>query len=165
MCSLDKHFSRDGCSDALTTLARVRVKDALFRVGTGVHQAILGISRGRLLGRLGGMPVVVLTTTGRRSGKKRSTVLTSPLTDRNRIVLVGSYGGDHRHPQWFLNLRENPDVGVTIEGQQRRMHARVASQEERTELWPRIVDSYGRYGAYQQRSARQIPLVILEPTG
>ena len=145
--------------------ARVRLKDALFKVGTGAHRAILRLSKGRLLASLGGMPVVILTTTGRRSGKKRSTVLTSPLRREDMIVLVASYGGDHRHPQWFLNLRDDPDVVVMIGGQQRRMHARVANKEERADLWPRIVDAYGGYAAYQQKSARQIPLVILEPTG
>ncbi len=122
------------------------------------------MTKGRLLGELEGMPVIILSTTGRKSGKKRSTVLTSPVLDEDRIVLVASYGGDDRHPKWFLNLRDDPDVGVTIAGHQRLMRGRVASEEEQAELWPRVVDAYPGYAAYQQRTAREIPLVILEST-
>ncbi len=148
----------------VVTLPRVRLKDQLFKRGTGIHRAILRVTKGRLLGQLGGMPVVILETTGRRTGKKRSAVLTSPVVDEGRIVLVASYGGDDRHPKWFLNLRDDPDVRVTIAGHPRPMRARVGSEAERAELWPQVVEAYGGYAAYQQRSVRNIPLVILEPT-
>ena len=142
----------------------MRLKEELFKHGTGIHRAILRLTKGRLLGQLGGMPVVILETTGRTTGKRRSTVLTSPVLVEDRIVLVASYGGDDRHPKWFLNLRDDPDVGVTIGGHQRPMRARVASEAERAVLWPRVVEAYRGYATYQQRSVRNIPLVILEPT-
>ena len=85
-------------------------KDMVARVGTGLHERIFSASRGKLLGRISGMPVVRLTTTGRRSGRARTTMLTTPVHDRDRVVLVASYGGDDRDPDWFLNLRDNPDV-------------------------------------------------------
>jgi len=109
------------------------------------------------------MPVVMLTTTGRRTGKRRSTMLTSPVSDDGRVVLVASYGGDPRHPAWFLNLREQPDVTLTMAGRERRMHARVASGDEKAALWPAIVAAYRGYGAYQRRTDRDIPVVVLEP--
>ena len=109
------------------------------------------------------MPVVILTTTGRRSGRSRRTMLTAPLVDGNRVVLVASYGGDPRHPAWFLNLVDEPRVGLTLGGQIRPMRARVASAEEKVELWPAIVGAYRGYGAYQRRTDRQIPVVVLEP--
>ena len=141
----------------------MRAKDGLFKLGTAVHRAVLRMSKGRWLARVGGMPVLILTTTGRKTGKKRSTVLTSPVHDEDRLVLVASYGGDDRHPAWFLNLRDDPAVTVTWAGRRRDMWARVASQHERGELWPRVVDAYRGYAEYQQRSPREIPLVILEP--
>ncbi len=141
----------------------MRPKDRLFKLGTALHRAILRVSKGRLLARLGGMPVLILTTTGRRTGKSRSTVLTSPVHEEDRIVLVASYGGDDRHPEWFLNLRDDPAVTVTWAGRRRDMRARVATEEERAQLWPRVVESYQGYAAYQRRSSRRIPLVVLEP--
>lgn len=144
------------------SLAGVMLKDGLFKAGTGVHGAIFRASKGRLLGRVGGMPVVVLSTTGRKSGKPRSTMLASPVHDDDRIVLVASFGGDDRHPAWFLNLRDRPDVSVTMAGRDRPMRARIADDVEKAELWPRIVEAYSGYGAYQRKTEREIPVVILE---
>jgi deazaflavin-dependent oxidoreductase (nitroreductase family) len=141
----------------------VNLKDELAKAFTTWHEAVFRASRGRLLGKAGGMPVLVLTTTGRRSGKKRTTMLTAPVVEDDRIVLVASYGGDSRHPTWFLNLREHPDVEVLMEGASRRMRARVASAEEKEQLWPPIVAAYRGYAAYQGRTERDIPVVILEP--
>ncbi|MBW3544836.1 MAG: nitroreductase family deazaflavin-dependent oxidoreductase, partial [Bacteroidetes bacterium] len=82
--------------------------------------------------------IVLITTTGRRSGRRHTTVLTSPVQDGDRVVLVASYGGDDRHPAWYLNLREHPEVELTMHGRNRSMRARVASDEEKTTLWPRV---------------------------
>ncbi|HEX9992408.1 MAG TPA: nitroreductase/quinone reductase family protein [Acidimicrobiales bacterium] len=109
------------------------------------------------------MPVVLLETTGRKTGKRRSTMLTAPVVDGDKVVLVASFGGDRRHPAWFLNLREHPDVVVTMEGRTRELRARVATEDEKAELWPRIVAAYRGYAAYQRRTDRDIPVVILEP--
>lgn len=139
------------------------MKDAAFRLVTGVHRAVFRATNGRIGGSGLGMPVVMLTTTGRRSGQPRETMLSSPVQDGNRVVLIASYGGDDRHPQWFLNLRENPDVEIRMRGRSRRMRARVASAEEKAELWPRVTAAYRGYGRYQQSTERDIPVVILEP--
>jgi deazaflavin-dependent oxidoreductase (nitroreductase family) len=138
-------------------------KDIVLRLGSGVHERIFSASGGRLLGRISGMPVVRLTTTGRKSGKPRTTMLTSPVHDGDRVVLVASYGGDDRHPAWFLNLREKPDVEVTMLGRTRNMRARVATAEEKAELWPQVTRAYRGYASYQRRTQRDIPLVIIEP--
>ena len=140
-----------------------RIKDATTKFWTGVHQQIFRASKGAVLGRAFGMPVVMLTTTGRKTGKKRTTMLTSPVQEGDSIIIVASYGGDDRHPTWFLNLRDNPEVEVTTMGRTMQMIARVASAEEKAELWPKVTRSYGGYGRYQQRTSRDIPLVILEP--
>ncbi len=141
----------------------LRLKDGAFKLVTGLHRALFRATNGRVLGRAGGMPVVLLTTTGRRSGKQRHTMLTAPIHDDGRIVVVASYGGDDRHPAWFLNLRKDPCVTVTVDGRTRAMRARVAGHDEKAELWPRVVESYRGYGAYQRRTDRDLPVVVLEP--
>jgi len=141
----------------------LNVKDVAARMVSGLHRTVFRLSNGRLANRGFGMPVVMLTTTGRKSGKRRTTMLTSPVQDGERLVLVASYGGDDRHPAWFLNLRDNPQVELTMGGSTRPMRARAASAEEKADLWPRVVDAYKGYGQYQRRTERDIPLVIVEP--
>ena len=141
----------------------MKPKDAFYKVGTGIHRAIFNVSKGRIFGKAFGMPFVELLTTGRRSGKERSTMLSVPIVDGDRLVLVASFGGDERHPAWYLNLRANPEVRVTIAGSTRTMIARIATEEERAELWARIISVFEGYARYQERTERQIPVVILEP--
>lgn len=138
--------------------ARVR----LIRFVTRLHETIFRVSGGRVLGRAAGMPVVMLTTTGRRSGRKHTSMLTTPARLGEGIVLVASYGGNDRHPAWFLNLQANPDVDVVMRDRSGPMRARVASREEKAALWPQVVAAYGDYAVYQERTARDIPLVVLE---
>jgi deazaflavin-dependent oxidoreductase (nitroreductase family) len=140
-----------------------QVKDVTVRLLTGVHRAVFRMSKGRLGNTGFRMPVLELTTVGRKTGKRRSTMLTSPVQDGERLVLVASYGGDDRHPTWFLNLRDHPDVEVTMRGETRPMRARVATADEKAELWPRVVEAYKGYAQYQTRTDRDIPLVIVEP--
>ncbi len=140
-------------------------KDLVARFVTALHRQLLRSTGGRV-GRSGfGMPVLELITKGRKSGKARSTILTSPVQRGDAIVIVASYGGDDRHPAWFLNLRDNPGVEVTMNGRKRPMTARVASPDEKAELWPEVTEKYRGYAAYQRRTDRDIPLVILEPAG
>jgi len=110
------------------------------------------------------MPVLELTTTGRQSGLRRSVMLTSPLREGEALVVVASRGGDDRSPAWFHNLQANPDVEVRLQGKPReRMRARVATAAERGRLWPLITADHSNYADYQTRTAREIPLVLLEP--
>jgi deazaflavin-dependent oxidoreductase (nitroreductase family) len=140
-----------------------RAKDLLYRLSTGLHRAAFSASKGRLFGRAMGMPVVELITTGRRSGSERSTMLTVPIVEDGRFVLVASFGGDDRNPAWYLNLRANPKVQAVMAGRTRRMVARTATSEERAALWPRIIATFKGYATYQSRTSRPIPVVILEP--
>jgi deazaflavin-dependent oxidoreductase (nitroreductase family) len=138
-------------------------KDVIMRVVTGFHRAVFQVSNGRLANRGYGMPVLQLTTTGRKSGKRRTTMLTSPVQDGDRLMVVASNGGDDRQPKWLLNLRDDPNVEVTTDGRSKAMRARVASPEEKAELWPRVVAAHRGYAQYQTRTERDIPVVILEP--
>ncbi len=127
------------------------------------HRTILHLSGGRVLGSAFGMPVVELHTVGRTSGRPRSTMLTAPVIDGDRVVLVASKGGADRDPDWYRNLVAHPEIELTMAGRRRPMRARPASAQEKAELWPRVVAAYGGYGGYQQRTERDIPLVICEP--
>lgn len=138
-------------------------KDALGRAFNTFHRTVFLATNGRVMGNLIGMPALLLTTTGRRSGKRRQSMLTAPIHDDDRVVIVASWGGDDRHPKWYLNLRENPDVEVVMKGRKRQMRARIAKDEEYQELWREVTSRFKNYASYQTRTDRKIPLVVLEP--
>lgn len=128
------------------------------------HRAVRAVSGERLGWSALGMRVVELTTIGRRSGRPHTVLLTSPFDADGAIVVVASRGGDDHHPAWFLNLRDNPDVTVKLrDGRVRPMRARVATEQQRRELWPRLTTDHPNYAGYQGRTARVIPLVLLQP--
>ena len=143
--------------------ARTRLSDSSMKLMNVAHRALLKVSRGRLGWAVGSMPVIELHTVGRSSGKRRSTMLTAPVHDGNTLVLVASKGGDDRHPFWYLNLVAQPDIEVTRNGVTRPMRARTVTATEKAALWPRIVAAYGGYAAYQQKTGRDIPVVLCEP--
>lgn len=127
------------------------------------HRAILKVSGGRVLKAPFGMPTVELHTIGRKTGQRRSTLLTAPVREDGRVVLVASKGGDDRDPLWYRNLVAQPEVELTIGNVTTPMRARTATGDERAELWPRITEAYKGYAGYQKRTDREIPVVICEP--
>jgi len=126
------------------------------------HLLIHRLSRGRLLGRVLGMPVLLLTTTCRRSGKPRTTPLTF-FRDGANLVVIASNGGADRPPDWSLNLQQNPRAIVKIGADELTVQARTASTEQRERLWVGITSTYSGYARYQEKTARQIPVLILTP--
>ena len=106
-------------------------------------------------------PMLLLDHVGARSGRRRTTPLVY-LRDRDDVVIVGSKGGNPRHPAWFHNLRANPDTTIQVGSERRDVRARVATATERSRLWPKVVRLYGGFKTYQERTGREIPLVILE---
>lgn len=138
--------------------------DLVMKAMNTIHRGVLKLSGGRLGWEAMDMPVLELTTTGRKSGQPRSVMLTSPLQEGSTIVVVASRGGDDQHPAWFLNLRDNPRVEVALKGGAKQpMQARVASADERARLWPKVTADHKNYAGYQTKTAREIPLVLLEP--
>lgn len=138
--------------------------DFVLKAMNTAHRVLLKVTGGRVGHDAMGMPVLELTTVGRRSGRPRSVLLTSPLTDDGRMVLVASRGGDDRHPAWLLNLREEPNVQVSVRGGPRTpMLARIAGPQDRARMWPQIAGRYRNYAGYQERTDREIPLVVLYP--
>ena len=129
-----------------------------------VHRALIWLTRGRVGWNLSGMPMLELTTTGRKSGEPRSSMLSSPVQPGASYVVVASRGGDDKHPAWYLNLIANPQVEVSYQGAPAEPRiARVATVAERAALWPRITAQYTNYGEYQKKTSREIPLVFLDP--
>jgi deazaflavin-dependent oxidoreductase (nitroreductase family) len=141
----------------------VRLQDNIINAAVRLHKAGFRLSRGKLLNRGAGMPVLMLTTRGRKSGEPRTTILTTPLQDGDTIMVVASNNGGDRDPAWLLNLRDDPQVEVTMNGTARPMVARVADPDEKAKLWPRIIADHAHYGGYQNKTDRDIPVVVLEP--
>lgn len=135
----------------------------LTRQGIRLHAVVYRLTGGLVGGRIpGGPPMLLLDHVGARTGTRRTTPLVY-LRDGDDVVVVASKGGSPRHPGWFHNLRAHPDTTVQIGARRLPVRARVATPDERSRLWPRVVARYGGYEDYQRRTSRQIPLVILEP--
>jgi F420H(2)-dependent quinone reductase len=129
---------------------------------SGTHNALYRASGGRIGGRLLGMPVLLLITKGRRSGKPRIIPLLY-LCDGEALVVVASNGGSDYVPAWWLNLRANPDAEVEIGRGRTRVRARQASPSEHARLWPEFTSRVSAYADYANRTTREIPVVMLEP--
>jgi deazaflavin-dependent oxidoreductase (nitroreductase family) len=121
------------------------------------------LSGGRVGGRwLRGAPVLLLTTIGRTSGQPRTVPLIY-LRNGEDVVIVASQGGMSRHPLWYRNLEAHPDVEVEIGREKTQMLARRATDQEKSALWPKLLEMYRDYADYQARTERNIPVVILSP--
>ncbi len=127
------------------------------------HQFIYELSGGRIGARLGRAPMLLLRTTGRKSGRLRTAALLYH-RDQDRYVVVGSKGGSDAPPAWLLNLKAIPDVQVQVGIKRFRARARIASAEERRLLWPEVTKLWRQYDRYQSQTRRIIPLVILAPS-
>jgi deazaflavin-dependent oxidoreductase (nitroreductase family) len=122
------------------------------------------LTGGRLGGKFGGAPVLLLDHVGRKSGRRR----TSPLIytrDGEDLLIVASRGGSDATPAWWLNLRAKPATTVQVGSRHHDVVAHQASPEEKQRLWPLVVDQYGDYAVYQQRTKREIPVIVLSPAG
>lgn len=126
------------------------------------HSSVYRATGGRFGGRAFGAPVLLLNTTGRKTGQKRTSPLLY-LRDGNDYVIVASKGGMPTHPAWYFNLEANPETTVEVDGREVRVRAETANPEERARLWPKLVQMYGSYESYQTKTDREIPVVKLHP--
>lgn len=132
-----------------------------FRLLSAVHNAVYRVTRGRALGHLGPLGVLLLSTTGRTSGRQRTVpLLFTPAGDG--FAVVASKGGAPRNPAWCDNLLAHPDATVEIRGERIAVRAREAEGDERDRLWRAMTDGYAGYDDYQQKTARRIPVFVLE---
>lgn len=137
--------------------------DLGFKALNGVHRGVLRASGCHVGASAFGMTVIELHTIGRRSGREHSTLLTAPVVESGRFVLVASKVGGDRDPDWYRNLVAQPEVEFTVAGERKGAFAWLATPEEASELWPLVLSAYRPYGSYQRRSSRDIPLIICEP--
>ena len=143
-------------------VSAVRLRRWAIRGLSKAHLAVYRMTRGRVLGSVAGMPVLLLTTTGRRSGTARTTPLTF-FRDATDLVVIASNGGADRPPAWSLNLQQTPRAVVEIGTDKLAVTARRASEKERERLWVVITATYAGYARYQERTTRRIPVVLLTP--
>lgn len=132
------------------------------RALAGLHAGIYRLSGGRLGGRIAGSPVLVLVTTGRRTGAERHTPLLY-LPDGGDLVIVASNGGTASHPAWWLNLGAEPRAEVILADHRMTVVASETTGDDRRGLWERLVRMYPGYAGYQRRTDREIPVVRLRP--
>ena len=133
-----------------------------LKLGSGVHAGVYRATGGKLFGRMGKSPILLLNTVGRKSGKKR----TSPLLyamDGEDFIIIASKGGAATHPAWYLNLKANPEATVEIGERELRVEAEVADTEGKARLWQKMVGMYPAYDDYQRKTEREIPLLVLRP--
>lgn len=140
----------------------MRMPDSWLKATGKLNVPVYRLSRGRLMNTVGTGPVLLLTSTGRRSGQKRTAPVLY-LKDGERFVVVGSNAGNARAPAWSYNLKANPDAEVEIRGDRRLVRARVAEGEERAELWRKVNQMYEGFDDYDAKTARDIAVFVLEP--
>lgn len=139
--------------------------DLQMKAMNAIHRTMLKASGGKVGWSLRSMPVVELTTTGRKSGEPRTVMLTSPWQEDGAFVVVASRGGDDKPPAWLLNLQACTDVLVSVGGKAAQpWTAHVADAQERARLWPLLTAKHTNYAAYQRKTDREIPLVLLRPS-
>jgi deazaflavin-dependent oxidoreductase (nitroreductase family) len=139
-----------------------RLRWTVWNQLTLAHVLTYRLTRGRIGGSFRGIPLLLLNHVGRRSGRWRTTPL-AYLPDGDDMVLVASKGGSHKHPAWFLNVAAMDETTVEVDGRSVPVSVKVATPAQRRRLWPKVVDLYAGYERYQERTDRQIPLVILSP--
>ena len=125
-----------------------------------LHTWLWKLCGGKLDNAFGKLPFMMLTTTGRKTGQRRTTPVLY-LQDETGLIVVASFGGNDMHPAWYLNLEQCPDAEVVVKGEHRRVSARKLSPDEKKVIWRRLVQLYPQFETYQQRTRREIPLMRL----
>jgi deazaflavin-dependent oxidoreductase (nitroreductase family) len=137
-------------------------ESGLWKVISAVHTRLYRATKGRLGHQAAGLASLLLTTTGRRSGRARTVALTY-VPDGRDYVVVASNGGADRHPAWWLNLEARPEATVQVGRDVVPIVARAADPDERRRLWPKLTESNPFYARYEELTERPIPVVILRP--
>jgi F420H(2)-dependent quinone reductase len=133
-----------------------------LKLGSGAHAGVYRATGGKLFGRMGKSPILLLNTVGRKSGKKRTSPLLYVMDDED-FVVIASKGGAPTHPAWYLNLRANSDASVEVGDREVRVRAEEADPEDKPRLWQMMVEMYPAYDDYQKKAEREIPLLVLHP--
>ena len=123
---------------------------------------LYNVSGGRIGGKIGKVPVLLLTTTGRKTGKQRTLPLVYIMDDSD-YVITASAGGADKHPGWFFNIRSNPQATIQVKDKHIHVTAEIAGTEKKSELWARLGEVAPNFAGYEKRTSREIPMVILHP--
>ena len=142
----------------MTTVRRNRAMELAWTA----HRWLYRLSGGRIGATLGALPVLMLTTKGRKTGELRAVLLTY-VADGDRDAVFASHAGEEREPPWWLNLRAAREAEIQVDGRTVQVRAREAEGEERTRLWERATSAEPNYAEYQKRTTRRIAVVVLEP--
>lgn len=134
----------------------------LFKIAVAIHTTVYRLTGGRVGSSIGGMSMLILTTRGRRSGKAHVVPL-GYLVDGDSYVVIASYGGSPKNPDWCLNLLSEPRAFVQVKGRRIAVTAQMAGGVDRRRLWAQLVEKAPLYQKYQERTTRQIPMVLLKP--
>lgn len=136
-----------------------------LRLAGKLNIPLYRISGGRIGGKVGRAPVLLLTTTGRKSGQQRTAPVVY-LADGANLVLINTNAGNAKIPAWSFNLKANPEAEVELGREHRRVRARVAAGEERAELWRKHIEQYAGFDDYKEKLGpdREISVFVLEPT-
>lgn len=136
----------------------------IIRFLRSAHPWLYRLSGGRMGTRLLDMPVLLLRTVGRKTGKERVRAL-SYIYDQGNYLLAASNGGSDFHPDWWINLRAQPKARIQVGRAELKVTAHEVDGDERAKLWKRFVQMEGRYKIYEERTSRRIPVIILKAEG
>ena len=144
-------------------MARSQIQTGAQRLITGLHSALYRLTDGRIGGKMGSAPMLLLYSTGRKTGRERCTPLLFG-RDSERLILIGSNGGNEVHPAWIHNLRNEGRARVRLGSRTFPVKVSEAKGEERVRLWEMMVDQFAGYEGYESKTTREIPVVILTRT-
>jgi deazaflavin-dependent oxidoreductase (nitroreductase family) len=149
-------------SDRFYTRVSSAMPAGMLRAVGKLNVPLYRMTGGRLFGDLDGTPILLLTTTGRRSGEPR-TAPVAYLRDGEQLIVIGSNAGNARAPAWALNLEASPDAEVELGRERRAVRARIAAGDQREDLWRKMTAGYSGFDDYAARTDRDIRLFVLEP--
>jgi len=149
-------------SDRVLSRFSMSISATGLRLMGRLNVPIYRLTRGRLMNSVGDAPVLLLTTTGRRSGQQR-TAPVCYLADGERVVVIGSNAGYKNEPAWSLNLKAHPEATVEVGADRKSVRARVTEGDERADLWRRMNQQYAGFDDYEARTSRDIAVFDLEP--
>ena len=149
-------------SDKTTASASSAPPRWIVKSMTRLHMMLHGLTGGRMFNSFGGDEVCFVTMTGAKSGR-RLTIPLMYIPYRDSLLLVASQGGAPRNPSWYFNLVKHPNIEISHRGKQQKLRARIATPEEKSELWPICYQHYAPYEEYRTRTSRDIPIFVCEP--
>jgi deazaflavin-dependent oxidoreductase (nitroreductase family) len=138
------------------------VSDGLFKLVTKIQVAVFRSTNGKLMASMRGMPVLLLTTVGRKTRQARTTPLMY-IRDGEAYVITASNNGRDRHPAWFYNLQASPQAQIDLPGKRIQVTATIATPAEKEQLWPILVAQAPFFDGYRKKTSRQIPMLLLKP--